>query len=374
MIKLPYHEKKFVKKTISGYSKEHIIKYMIESIYNNENYLALYCCVELSCSGFFEEILHELFIIICKSCHINSPILPKYYLYLLTYYNTAKKTLDKVLELRNDENFRNYMEMLVIMLCNSSKHYILPKEYQKYFKPMKVFKDEVEEYLKKIKKTLWKLIEYESFNKTKLFEKNIMMYLGLVLNDKECYEDLWNILLDFAKHLKQYKHILEQLGYLYQIFSNVEYSEKFYIFLYAILFFFRGTWIKIKQFKKPKKINHLFYENIKHSVINKTKRIDFINFNKPLQHQLLQHQLQALNILNPQNSESKTTLNILNPQNSESKTTLNIQNPQNSESQPQKEDSDSETAVNIQTPEIVTIQINKIRYGDISKDIKVICE
>ena len=36
MDEIPYHQKKFFKRTISGYSKEKIIKYMNEFIHNNE--------------------------------------------------------------------------------------------------------------------------------------------------------------------------------------------------------------------------------------------------------------------------------------------------------------------------------------------------
>lgn len=296
MIRIPYHEKRFFKRTISGYSKEKVFDFMKDSINNNHKTLALYCCIELFCSGFYEEIFYELFVIMVKYCHIQCPILPKYFLYAYEYYNSAKKELQKeLIELRNDLKFRQYMEVLILLMCSSNKQFILPKQYQKYFHPMEIInKDESEEILVKFKKTLWKLDKLESFNKTKQIEEKIMMYLGFILNgDNEDKEHLWNIVLEFAKYIPQ-KYILDQIGFMYQIYSNVVYGEKIFLLLFSIMFFFRGTFYKIKHFKEPQMIHHKFYENIRNSILSHSKRVDFINFQKPIRpqiHKLKQSQI-----------------------------------------------------------------------------------
>ncbi len=286
--RIPYHGKKFFKRTISGYSKEKILHMMVDSIHNGHKKLAIYSCIELMCSGFYDEILKELFVIMSKYCHIHMPILPKYFVILLQYYESAKQQLEpdkQLIDLRNDLHFRNTLEVLVILLCDCKKQFILPKHYQKYFAPMDVLGEEVEDVLKKFKKTLWKLTSLESFNKTKHIENQIMMYLGFILNDQTMYEQLWNILLEFAKFIP-HKHILEHVSYLYQIYTMVPYVEKIFLPLYATLYFFKGTWIKLHQFKEPKQIRHEFYKNIRDSALNNTRRRDFLNLKKPIQPQL----------------------------------------------------------------------------------------
>jgi hypothetical protein len=288
MIRIPYHEKRFFKRTISGYSKEKVLNFMKDSIHNNHKTLALYCCIELFCSGFYEEIFYELFIIMVKYCHMQCPILPKYYLYAYEYYQSAKKELqNEIIELRNDPKFRQYMEVLIILLCSSNKQFILPKQYQKYFHPIEIInKEEIEEVLVKFKKTLWKLDKLESFNKTKQIQEKLMLYLGFILNGSDDdKEHLWNIVLEFAKYIPQ-KYILDQIGFMYQIYSNVVYGEKIFLLLFSIMFFFRGTFYKIKHFKEPQMIHHKFYENIRNSMLSHSRRVDFINFQKPIRPQM----------------------------------------------------------------------------------------
>jgi hypothetical protein len=252
----------------------------------------------LSCfvSGFYEEIFYELFVIMVKYCHIHCPILPKYFLYAYEYYCSAKETLQKeIIELRNDSKFRKYMEVLILLMCSSNKQFILPKQYHKYFHPMEIIdKEENDEVLTKLKKTLWKLNKLESFNRTKQIQEKLLMYLGFVLNGSdEEKEHLWNIILEFAKYIPQ-KYILEQIGYMYQIYSNIEYGEKIFLLLFSIMFFFRGTFYKIKHFKEPQMIPHKFYENIRNSMLSNSRRVDFINFKKPIRpqmHKLKQHEI-----------------------------------------------------------------------------------
>lgn len=308
MDKIPYHKKKFFKRTISGYCKEKIIKYMNDFIHNNQVNFALYCCVELLCSGFYNELLHELLIIMSKYCHIHNPILPKYYLDIYQYYTEAKKILgDDILDLRNDNKFRKDIEFFVILLCKSIKQFILPKSYQRYFLPMDVIQEEVEDVLKDFKKNLWKLTKFESFNKTKQIEEKSMIYLGFILNNPE-HEQLWNILLEFAKFIPQ-KYIFEYIGFLYQIYSFVTFDEKIFLPLYAMMYFFRGTYIKIKSFKEPKLIRHNFYKNIRNAILSKSRRIDYIIFNKPLNPQLYKIKIikhnQNIQLKNYSNVESK---------------------------------------------------------------------
>lgn len=290
-MRIPHHDRKFFKRTISGYSKDKIIKYMKDSIFENHKKLALYCGIEIFCSGFFDELFYELFIIMVKYCHTNTPILPKYFLCAYEYYLSAKKVLDKdIIELRNDDKFRHYIEVLIILLCKSNKIFILPKQFQKYFLPMDVFEEEVDDNLKKLKKNIWKLTKLESFNKTKQIEEKTMTYLGFVLNHNS-HEHLWNIILEFAKYIP-HKHILEQTGYLYQLYSIIEFPEKTFLPLYAILYFFRGTFIKIKQFQEPSLIPHKYYENIRNSLLSNSKRNDFLNFQKPIKPQLYKLNIQ----------------------------------------------------------------------------------
>ena len=285
MERIPIYEKKFFKRTISGYSKDKIIQCMIESIFEDHKKMALYCCIELLCSGFYEEIFYELFIIIAKYSHTNMPMLPKYFLHAYEYYLAAKNALGKeIIEFRNDIKFRQYIEILVILLCDSKKQFILLKQFQKYFIPLETFPNEVDNVLKKFKKNLWRLTKLESFNKTKSIEENAMTYLGFILNHSS-HEQLWNILLEFAKYVPQ-KHIIEQVGYLYQIYLMVPFAEKTFLPLFATLFFFRGTFIKIKQFIEPSLIKHSYYENIRNSVLFHSRRPDYINFQKPLKGQL----------------------------------------------------------------------------------------
>ena len=116
--------KRFGKKTITGYKKTDVKKKFIECLENNNAELATRWGIELHCSGNFVHIFKEL--IEYSGNFIESPmiffILDKY----INKYEIIKDLFKKQIDTRNNQETRNMLVDIIYIICTTNKN-MIPK-------------------------------------------------------------------------------------------------------------------------------------------------------------------------------------------------------------------------------------------------------
>ena len=115
--------KSFNKNTFSNFLKNEVNKEFQKSIVESK---IEECCnwgVELVVSGQCSTIYDKIIHLSCKLIHINNPRLPNLLLRRLNFYKNILKNIysENNLLLRNDQNIRNHIAELSIIICKSNK-------------------------------------------------------------------------------------------------------------------------------------------------------------------------------------------------------------------------------------------------------------
>jgi hypothetical protein len=119
---------KFKKITFSGYKKIDVFNALFKSIESKKIENACNWITEIICSGYIEEIWNKLLIYSFDTININNPKLPNFlYKKNTIFYNIYNNTKNKI-DLRNNQNIRNLLFSIVVILSLSSK----TKKYNKY--------------------------------------------------------------------------------------------------------------------------------------------------------------------------------------------------------------------------------------------------
>ena len=113
--------KDFKDKTFSDYKKKEVLLIFEKSILQDSLENSCYWCLELLISGHIQDIWITLFIIYFKYVNINNIKLIDKLFNRYIFYLKIKREIP-LLNLRNNQNIRNYLTEIITIICRSKKN------------------------------------------------------------------------------------------------------------------------------------------------------------------------------------------------------------------------------------------------------------
>jgi len=114
--------------TFSGFKSNTVMQRLVDDMIHERIESACYWCAELVCSGHYMELWETILHFYCKYVHISNPKLSIYLASKLKRFRENMNNADteqEQLDFRNDRGFRELFIEIVVILCTSSKKYIV---------------------------------------------------------------------------------------------------------------------------------------------------------------------------------------------------------------------------------------------------------